>query len=51
MLGGWVNKIQVHPRDVFADPITDRASVIIVAHKHPVSSLTPSKEDIEATRR
>lgn len=48
---GLVNKTQVHPREVFADPITDRASAIIVAHNHPVSSLTPSKEDIEATRR
>jgi DNA repair protein RadC len=48
---GLVNKTQVHPREVFADPITDRASAIIVAHNHPVGSLTPSKEDIEVTRR
>jgi DNA repair protein RadC len=48
---GLVNKTQVHPREVFADPITDRASAIIVAHNHPVSSLTPSKQDIEATQR
>jgi DNA repair protein RadC len=48
---GLVNKTQVHPREVFADPITDRASAIIVAHNHPVGSLTPSKEDIEVTQR
>jgi DNA repair protein RadC len=48
---GLVNKTQVHPREVFADPITDRASAIIVAHNHPVGGLTPSKEDIEVTRR
>lgn len=48
---GLVNKTQVHPREVFADPITDRASTIIVAHNHPVGALTPSKEDIETTRR
>jgi DNA repair protein RadC len=48
---GLVNKTQAHPREVFADPISDRASGIIVAHNHPVSSLTPSKEDIEVTRR
>jgi DNA repair protein RadC len=48
---GLVNKTQVHPREVFADPITDRASAIIVAHNHPVGSLTPSKEDIEVTRK
>ncbi len=32
---GLVNKTQVHPREVFADPITDRASAIIVAHNRP----------------
>jgi DNA repair protein RadC len=48
---GLVNRTQVHPREVFADPITDRASGIIVAHNHPAGTLTPSKEDIEVTRR
>lgn len=48
---GLVNKTQVHPREVFADPITDRASAIIVAHNHPAGGLTPSKEDIEITNR
>jgi DNA repair protein RadC len=48
---GLVNKTQVHPREVFADPITDRASSIIVAHNHPAGTLTPSKEDIEITRQ
>ena len=46
---GLVNKTQVHPREVFADPITDRASGIIVAHNHPSGSLTPSTEDKEIT--
>ena len=48
---GLVNKTQVHPREVFADPITDRASAIIVAHNHPSGSLNPSKEDIEVTKQ
>ena len=48
---GLVNKTQVHPREVFADPITDRASAIIVAHNHPIGDLTPSKEDIEITKQ
>jgi DNA repair protein RadC len=46
---GLVNKTQVHPREVFADPITDRASAVIVAHNHPSGTLEPSKEDIEIT--
>lgn len=48
---GLVNKTHVHPREVFADPITDRASVIIVAHNHPSGGLYPSKEDIEVTKQ
>jgi DNA repair protein RadC len=48
---GLVNKTQVHPREVFADPITDRASAIIAAHNHPSGSLSPSKEDVEITRQ
>lgn len=46
---GLVNKTQVHPREVFADPITDRASAIIVAHNHPAGDLAPSTEDKEIT--
>ncbi len=48
---GLVNKTQVHPRGVFADPIMDRASAIIVAHNHPSGGLTPSKEDFEITKQ
>jgi DNA repair protein RadC len=36
---------------VFADPLTDRASAIIVAHNHPSGKLDPSEEDIELTRQ
>ncbi|MBI5100937.1 MAG: DNA repair protein RadC [Nitrospirae bacterium] len=46
---GLVNRTQVHPREVFADAITDRASAIIVAHNHPAGSLLPSAEDKEIT--
>lgn len=46
---GLVNKTQVHPREVFADPITDRASAIIVAHNHPSGGILPSKDDVEIT--
>ena len=48
---GLVNKTQVHPREVFADPITDRATAVIIAHNHPTGGLVPSKEDIEITKR
>jgi len=48
---GLVNKTQVHPREVFADPITDRASAVILAHNHPSSDISPSKEDVLLTRQ
>ena len=48
---GLVNKTQVHPREVFADPITDRASAVIVAHNHPAGGTSPSREDREVTQQ
>jgi len=48
---GLVNRTIVHPREVFADPILDRASAIAVAHNHPSGNLKPSAEDYEITRR
>ncbi len=48
---GLANLCQVHPREVFADPLVDRACSIIVAHNHPSGDLTPSEEDKHVTRR
>lgn len=48
---GLLNQSQVHPREVFADPITDRAAAVIVAHNHPSGQLEPSTEDKVTTRR
>jgi len=48
---GLINKTVVHPREVYADPITDRACAVIVAHNHPSGRLDPSSEDREITRR
>lgn len=47
---GLVNATQVHPREVFSDPICDRASAIIVAHNHPSGQLEPSSADREVTK-
>ncbi len=51
MTFGLINKSQVHPREVFADVISERASAIIIAHNHPVGDLTPSNEDKAVTKR
>jgi DNA repair protein RadC len=48
---GLVNRTIVHPREVFADPLTDRAASIVVAHNHPSGQVDPSNEDIEVTSR
>lgn len=48
---GLVNKSQVHPREVFADVIAERASTVIVAHNHPNGDLKPSHADITVTKR
>ena len=48
---GLIDRSTVHPREVFADPITDRASSVILAHNHPIGDITPSREDIETTKR
>ena len=48
---GTLNSSLVHPREVFADAITDRAAGIVVAHNHPGGSLYPSGPDLVVTQR
>ena len=48
---GLLDSNQVHPREVYADPLTDRAAAIIVAHNHPSGRLEASPEDIALTER
>ncbi len=48
---GTLTSSLVHPREVFADAITDRAASIIVAHNHPSGSLNPSTADLDVTNR
>jgi DNA repair protein RadC len=46
---GLIDRTPVHPREVFADALSDRAAAIIVAHNHPTGSLEPSPTDVEVT--
>ena len=48
---GSLNSSMVHPREVFAAAIQDRAAAIILAHNHPSGSLEPSREDRAITDR
>lgn len=47
---GLVNRALVHPREVFAEPIHDRAAAVICAHNHPSGNTEPSREDKEVTK-
>jgi DNA repair protein RadC len=46
---GLIDRSPVHPREVFADAVSDRASGVIVAHNHPSGGLEPSAADIALT--
>ena len=48
---GLINRALVHPREVFAEPVNDRATAIVVAHNHPSGHVEPSREDREVTER
>lgn len=48
---GLLNHSLVHPREVFADAITDRAASVICVHNHPSGTLEPSPQDLEVTKQ
>lgn len=48
---GTLDSVLAHPREVFSDPIVDRAAFIIVAHNHPSKSVEPSDKDIMLTQQ
>lgn len=48
---GTVNASLVQPREVFQKALLANAVSIIVMHNHPSGDCTPSREDIEVTKR
>ncbi len=42
---GLLDKSRVHPREVFADVIADRAAAVILVHNHPSGDPQPSDTD------
>jgi DNA repair protein RadC len=48
---GSLSSSIVHPREVFKAAVRRSAASIIVAHNHPSGDVTPSREDVEVTRR
>ena len=41
----------VHPREVFQMAVAKSAASIVLAHNHPSGDATPSREDVDLTRR
>ncbi len=48
---GLLDAALVHPREVFADAVADRAASVIIAHNHPSGVCEPSAEDLALTRQ
>lgn len=48
---GTLNQSLVHPREIFAKAIEDRAAFVILAHNHPSGNLEPSQEDEIVTNK
>lgn len=48
---GTINFSVVHPREIFADAISDRAAGIIFVHNHPADDAQPSEADIKLTNQ
>lgn len=48
---GLLDVSLVHPREVFAGPLKDRAASIVIAHNHPSGLASPSEEDIKTTQQ
>lgn len=48
---GILNGSLIHPREVFAPAVRERAASILLVHNHPSGDPAPSPEDREATRR
>jgi len=48
---GTLNSTIVHPREVFAGAVKDRAASVIIAHNHPSGYAKPSEEDISTTQQ
>lgn len=48
---GTLNSSVAHPRDAFQHALLNNAASIMIAHNHPSGDPTPSKEDIDVTKR
>ena len=48
---GSLNQSIVHPREVYSSALKSKSAAILLLHNHPTGDTTPSREDLEITRR
>lgn len=48
---GTLNRCIIHPREIYAEALKERAAAIILAHNHPSGNSEPSKNDVEITKQ
>jgi len=48
---GLLDSCPVHPREIMREAVRLSAASLILAHNHPSGDPTPSKEDLDITRR
>ncbi|MGI6157557.1 MAG: RadC family protein [Saccharofermentanales bacterium] len=48
---GGLAAASIHPRDVFREAVKGNAAAVILVHNHPSGDASPSRADIESTRR
>lgn len=48
---GTLNESCVHPRDIFHEAFLYKANSLIMVHNHPSGDPTPSRQDIDFTKR
>ena len=48
---GTINETSAHPREIFKIAILSNSNCIIIAHNHPSGDPSPSRADIEFTKK
>ena len=48
---GTINHVAIHPREVVKSALDNHASAVIMVHNHPTGDTTPSRADIDITKK
>ncbi len=48
---GTINHVAIHPREVVKSALDNHASAVIMVHNHPTGDTTPSRADIDMTKK